>query len=122
MPASSQPDSKPGSPVLSFMVPNDLRPGAIPVRLDCGQATVEAPLALLAVSSQIPSPPPSGENPDRPAFARSATHGARGGLDRRKLAKSLVVFLGLFIIVGFPAELFNKTLEETRTTSVVVAP
>lgn len=112
--AVNRPDSQPGRPVLSFTVPNDLRPGAIPVRLDCGQATVETPLELLAVSSQILPPPPSGENPDRPAFARELPTAHEVVWTLESLAKSLVVFLGLFIIVGFPAELFNKTLEENR--------
>jgi hypothetical protein len=124
VPVTRQPDHKPGSPVLSFTVPNDLRPGAVPVRLDCGPAVVETPLQLLAVHSAGPVPPavapvpptstPPVENPARPSFVRElpTAHEVVWTVD--SVVKSLAVFLVLFFIVGFPAELFNKTLEENR--------
>jgi len=119
--ASQQPDSKPGSPVLSFTVPRDLPPGAVPVQLDCGQTVVETPLELLAFSSgSLPPPqaPPTStaptENPDRSSFPETLPTAQEVDWSLAGVAKSLAVFAVLFFIVGFPAELFNKTLEENR--------
>jgi hypothetical protein len=61
-------------------------------------------------------PPPSagGPEPARPDFTESLMRPDELSWDLQSIARSLGLAVLLLFVIGFPAELFNKTMEENR--------
>jgi hypothetical protein len=73
-----------------------------------GEATTTTTSNVAAAANN----PPGGENKQRSLFARSVAPPSEVRLDLKTVAAHAAVAVLLIILIGFPADLFNKAVEE----------
>lgn len=101
-----------GYVTAEFTVPANTRQGRHQIALDCPQGTlISYPIAVSRTAVPADAPPPAANT--SPVFsAIPKPSEVPWGL--RSVATTLVVASALILLIGFPADIVNKTIEENR--------